>query len=186
MGESVAGMRPYRVEYVQLRGWEADVVGLWLAENEEWLLLKYIPADYVVDGFVLIAKQHITARKPGKGRTQKELVLKLKGIKTELPSNFEFSDTPQLLRWTEHHCGLVHFMEEERSAFLGWINEMDVVHFWIDTLEPNGTMAAREPDELPFVFNEIQLIIFNDDYSQSLRLLWQHKSNQRLLNPSDN
>ena len=178
-------MRPYKVEYVQLRSWNADITGLWLAENEDWLLLRYIPVDYQVDGFVLIAKHHIATREPGKGRKQTELLLKLKGVKAELPLGFKLLDTAELLRWTERQYGLIHFMEEEKSAFLGWINQMDVVHFWIDTLEPNGTLAAREPDELPFVLNEIQLIVF-DDYSQSLKLLWQHKNDRSLLKPSDN
>lgn len=179
-------MRPYRVEYVQLRGWQADVTGLWLAENEDWLLLRYIPVDYVVDGFVLLAKQHITSRKPQKGRKQTEQILRLKGVQQVLPPDFGFSDTPSLLRWTQERYGLVHFMEEESSAYFGWLNEADLVHFWLDTLDPNATVVAREEDEPPFVFGEIRLIFFNDDYSQSLKLLWQHKSRQHPLLTSDN
>lgn len=53
---------------MQLAGWETDQVGLWLAENEEWLLLRQIPVDYVVDGYLLLAKAHIISRKPAKYR----------------------------------------------------------------------------------------------------------------------
>ncbi|GAB3287449.1 hypothetical protein [Hymenobacter tenuis] len=179
-------MKNYQVEYVQLEGWDADLTGLWLAENEDWLLLRFIPCDYQVDGYVLVAKQHIETRIPRKGRMQTEQVLKLKGVKAEAPLNFEFTGVADLLRWTEKQYGLVHFMEEEQSAFLGWINEVDPVHFWIDTLEPKGTLAAREPDECPFELSEIRVIVFDDDYSQSLKLLWQHKSKLDLLRTSDN
>lgn len=112
-------MKSYAVENVQLKGWEADIAGLWLDENDDWLLLHNIPADYQVDGYVLIAKHHIATRIPKKGRKQTEQVLKLKGIKAEVPSNFKFTNTAGLLHWTEQQYGLIHFMEEEQSTFLG-------------------------------------------------------------------
>lgn len=62
----------YRVEYVQLAGWENDAVGLWVAENDEWLLLRHISVDYLVDGYVLLAKAHILGRRPGEHRRQVE------------------------------------------------------------------------------------------------------------------
>ncbi|RSK51332.1 hypothetical protein [Hymenobacter rigui] len=179
-------MRPYQVEYVQLHGWDAEIVGLWLAENEEWLLLHYIPVDYVVDGYVLISKAHIATRIPNKSQQQAELVLRLKGVKQDLPSDFRFADTLSLLRWTEQQYGLVHFVEEEDSTYLGWLNEADVVHFWIDTLEPNGTKDIREENEKPFAFHEIRLIVFGDDYSQSMKLLWQHHCNHELWETGNN
>ena len=180
-------MRSYRVEYIELTGWkETSVSGLWLAENEEWLLLHHIPVDYIVDGYVLVSKRHIRNRRAKKGHKKFELVLKLKGIKPEIPFEFSFSDTIGLLRWVESKFGLIHFMHDEETAFLGWLNEADMVHFWIDTLEPNGTVDAREPEEMPFVISEVCLISFADDYSESLKLLWQHKSRQKFSKPSDN
>ena len=189
MGKGEVRMRNYKVEYIELNGWdETSVSGLWLAENDEWLLLHHIPVDYIIDGYVLIAKQHIRSRRAKKKHKEFELVLQLKGVKPEVPLGFSFSNTIGLLRWVESTYGLIHFMEvaEEESAFLGWLNEADVVHFWIDTLEPNGTVAAREQEEMPFVISEVCLISFADDYSESLKLLWQHKSRQKLLKPSNN
>ncbi len=149
-------------------------------------MLHYIPVDYIVDGYVLVAKSHIATRAPSKGKQQTELVLRLKGIKQDLPLGFRFADTLPLLRWTEGQYGLVHFVEEENSTFLGWLNEADAVHFWIDTLEPNGTRDTRDENEQPFAFHEIRLIVFGDDYSQSMKLLWQHHSNHELGKTSNN
>lgn len=178
-------MKPYRVEYVQLAGWEKDVTGLWLAEDEDWLLLNYIPCDYELDGYVLLAKHQIVGRKPKKGRKQVEQVLKLKGVQALVPARFSFSDTMGLLGWAEKEYGVIEFMDEEESAFLGWLDEADSVHFWIDSLEPNGTRDARNPDEKPFVIGEVQVIRFASDYARSLLLLWQHKQKQ-LPKPSEN
>ena len=131
-------MKPYRVEYVQLAGWKADVVGLWLAENEDWLLLRQIPVDYVVDGYVLLAKEHIVSREPKRGRKQVEQVLRLKNVKAELPPNFAFQKTVEMLRWVEQQHGLIEFTDQEDCAFFGWINEAGPVHFWIDSLTPKA------------------------------------------------
>jgi hypothetical protein len=179
-------MKPYRVEYVQLTGWETDQVGLWIAENEDWLLLRHIPVDYVVDGYVLLAKNHIASRKPGKGRKLVEQILKLKGVKAEIPPEFGFQNTVDTLRWVEHQYGLVEFANEEESIFLGWLRKADAVHIWIDFLTPKGTVDASDGEESPFVISEIQFVRFDTDYSNSLKLLWQHKQRRKLLKLSDN
>jgi hypothetical protein len=179
-------MKPYRVEYVQLAGWEADEVGLWVAENEDWLLLKHIPADYVVDGYALIVKAHIVSRKSHRNRKQVEQVLKLKGIQPEMPLNFAFLALVEMMRWVEQQYGLVEFTDEEECTFFGWVNEVDAVHLWMDTLSPNCMVRVRDNGNPPFVLSAIQLLRFDTDYFNSLKLLWQHKSRQKLLKPSDN
>ena len=179
-------MRPYRVEYVQLNGWESTLNGLWLAENAEWLLLRYVPVDYVVDGYVLVAKAHIAARGSEKKHRQVAQVLKLKGVKAAVPLAFQFAGLLETFRWLEQRYGLLHFYEEEQCAILGWVNEADAVHFWLDSLEPTGLVAAREPDEPPFEIAAVQVVCFADDYSESLKLLWRHKQGSNLLKTSDN
>ena len=178
-------MKPYRVEYVQIAGWETDQVGLWVAENEDWLLLRHIPVDYVVDGYVLLAKGHIVSRKPGKGRKLVEQVLRLKGIKAEIPPTFEFRGTVETLRWVEYRYGLVEFKDDEESIFFGWIDKADTVHFWSAMLWANGTTQLAE-DTKPFVISALQIISFDSDYFNSMKLLWQHKQRRKLLKPSDN
>ncbi|MBH8559653.1 hypothetical protein [Hymenobacter negativus] len=179
-------MKPYRVEYVQLAGWETDEVGLWLAENDDWLLLRAIPNDYRIDGYVLLVKEHIVSRKPHRDRKQVEQVLKLKGVQPTLPSNFAFLELVDMMRWVEQHYGLVEFTDEEECTFFGWVNEADAVHLWMDTFSPNCTVRVRDNGNPPFVLSEIQLLRFDTDYSNSLKLLWQHKSCQKLLKPSVN
>jgi hypothetical protein len=174
------------VEYVQLAGWEIDQVGLWLAENEEWLLLRQIPVDYVVDGYLLLAKAHIISRKPAKYRVQTEQILKLKGIKAEAPVGFQLSDTIEMLRWIEQHYGLFEFADEEETIFLGWVSKADPVHFWIDFLTPRGTLDASDEEDKPFLISEVQFIRFDTDYANFLKLLWQHKQRLKLRKPSDN
>jgi len=179
-------MKPYRVEYVQLAGWETDRVGLWLAENEDWLLLRHIPVDYVIDGYVLLAKSHIISRKPTKYRTQTEQILKLKGIKAEVPAGFEFSGTLEMMHWVAQRYGLIEFAEEEESTFFGWLRTADAVHFRVDLLTAKGTLDVSDGQEEPFLISGVQVISFDTDYFNSLKLLWHHKQRLVLRKPSDN
>ena len=59
-------------------------------------------------------------------------------------------------------------------------------HLWFNSLEPDGTLALSSGDDDPFVISKIQFLRFDTDYINSLKLLWQHKSRQNLLKPSDN
>lgn len=179
-------MKPYRVEYVQLAGWEVDVVGLWVAENDDWLLLRSIPADYVVDGYVLLAKQHIAGRKPKRSRERVEQVLKLKGVEADAPEGFAFYDVVGMLQWIEQRYGLVEFADEEDSMFLGWIRKVDTVHLWFDMLEADGTVSLNSTREQDVVIEEVQLIYFDTDYFNSIKLLWQHTAQSKFMKPSDN
>ena len=179
-------MKPYRVEYVQLAGWQADVVGLWAAENDDWLLLRSIPADFVVDGYVLLAKQHIASRKPKHRRNQVEQILKLKGIEAEVPPGFAFCDVVGMLQWVEGRYGLIEFADEEESMFLGWIRRVDAVHFWLDILTDDGTVSLNSTWEQAFVITEIQAIYFDTDYFNSIKMYWQHMEQSKFTKPSDN
>ena len=179
-------MRPYRIEYVRLAGWETDKVGLWVAENDEWLLLRHIVVDYLVDGYVLLAKAHIVSRKPGRHREQLEQVLRLKNVKAEAPAGFKFRNPTKMLRWVEQQYGLVEFKDEEESAFLGWVQKADPVHFWLNFLNVDGTVDVSDGEDKPFVLSEIQIISFDSDYFRSMKLLWQHRQQHQLLKPSQN
>lgn len=48
-----------RVERFEIQDWEEPQTVLLLAENEEWVLVKHIPVDFVVDGYKLYKKQFI-------------------------------------------------------------------------------------------------------------------------------
>ena len=39
-----------KIEAFKIKGWSVKETGLVVAENEDWLLVKHIPIDYVVDG----------------------------------------------------------------------------------------------------------------------------------------
>ena len=48
-----------KVETYKIKGWREKETGLLIAENEEWVLVKHIPVDYMVDGYKLYQKKFI-------------------------------------------------------------------------------------------------------------------------------
>ena len=60
-----------KVETYRVTGWEDVERGLIVAENDEWLLVKHIPIDYIVDGYKLYRKAFIASRESGKAAKKK-------------------------------------------------------------------------------------------------------------------
>ncbi len=166
-------MSAYRVEYVKVTGWDDEVVGLWLAESAEWLLLRLVPVDYVVDGYVLVAKRHIESRGPRRKNNRLERVLELKEIETTPPPGLALAgaSTAELLKWVESEYEMVHFSDEdEGSAFFGWVRNATATKFHLEDLAPTGKVDRQ--CQLTFAFADLRLIAFESDYFNSLKLLW--------------
>ncbi|MDQ1855449.1 hypothetical protein [Chryseobacterium sp. WLY505] len=51
--------------------------------SDDWCYIKYIPVDYVVDGFVLISRRHIKNIQRSDKYDFKENILRLKGAIAE-------------------------------------------------------------------------------------------------------
>ena len=133
-------MKSYRVEYVQLADFENYIVGLWLAENNDWILMRHLPVDYVVDGYILVAKVHIVERGVDQKRQQIARVLRLKGITIEIPEGFAFSNVVDMLSWIEQRHKLFQVQDEEDTCFCGQLRDSDETHFRINSLSPRAVL----------------------------------------------
>ena len=167
-------MKPYRVEYVEFANWEEYTVGLLLAENDEWLLMRKLPVDYVVDGYILVAKAHIVARGVDQKRRQIARVLKLKGVTSEVPKGFSFGNTVDMLRWIEQKYKIFQVQDEEETLFCGQFRDSDETHYRINSLSPRAELNLDY--DMWFNFSELITVEFDTDYLNSLLLLWQDKA----------
>lgn len=169
----------YKVETYEIEGWEDAETGLLISENKDWILVKHIPVDYVIDGYRLYKKEFITKRQPAKKAEQIEKVLELKGIKVEQPNNFEFADTLNLLKWCEAEFGLFEFQDEDDTElFYGKINSVDGNELVIDMIHSDATI---EPEyEYDFALDEIRVITFLTDYFISIQLLMNYRQEKKI------
>ena len=160
-----------RVERFEIQDWEEPQTGLLLAENEEWVLVKHIPVDFVVDGYKLYKKQFILSRSNGAEEQLIARVLKLKNETTALPERFEFQATADVLRWSQREFDLFEFQDEdETELFYGRINRLEKSDLIIDMVLSDGTLELDY--DIVFNIDAIRAITFGSDYFNSIRLLY--------------
>lgn len=160
-----------RVETILLVGWENPEMGVVITENEEWLLMKHIPVDYLVDGYKIYKKEFITKREHGTDEQKIAYVLGLKGCMDNAPDEFIFSDSTGLLLWVEKYYGLFEFQDDEESMLIyGKIKKIYTEYFLIDFINSDGIIDHFY--DYPFKCNQVRVITFGSDYHQSIRLLW--------------
>lgn len=161
-----------KVETFIIKDWEDAETGLIIEENEEWVLMKHIPVDYLIDGYKLIRKSAIEERVHSSIETNIERVLKLKKINTNKPANFKFGDTLSLLKWTEANYEILEFQDDSESELIyGKLKRVEGDDFTIDFINADGTVDPLFDYE--FSLEAIRIIAFDSDYHQSIRLLYQ-------------
>lgn len=166
-----------KVETFKIKSWKEEETGLVVAENDDWILVKYIPTDYAVDGYKLYRKKFVKKRVSNEIEAQIARVLKLKKVNTDLPDGFEFTNVIDTLKWVETRYGLFEFQEKkEIELFYGKINQHQKNIFVIDMIMEDGKIE-RDFD-YDFSTKSIRAISFESDYFESIRLLM----NDELLN----
>lgn len=159
-----------KVESYKIKGWRDKETGLLIAENEDWILVKHIPVDYLVDGYKLFQKKFIKKRISGASEEQIAKVLELKKVKEILPKGFQFESAFDTLKWVEKTYGLFEFQDkEETDLFYGRLNQIENDYFIIDMVTADGIIEKEY--EYDFSINKIRAITFESDYFNSIRLL---------------
>ena len=159
-----------KVESYKIKGWKDKETGVLISENEDWILVNHIPADYALDGFKLYRKKFVKKRISGTSEKQIERVLNLKNQKTPELKDFEFNDVLATLKWSEKKYGLFEFKDkEETELFYGKINRTEKDILIIDMIKSNGQIEFDFDFE--FSLKKIRSITFETDYFESVRLL---------------
>lgn len=159
-----------KVETYTIRGWKEKETGLLVSENEDWILVKHIPADYVVDGYRLYRKKFIKKRKTKNQEKLITRVLELKKTSISKPENFVFGSVTEILEWSEKTYGLFEFQDNKESElFYGKINHLENDILVIDMIKSNGKIEKEY--DFDFMLSKIRAITFESDYFESIRLL---------------
>lgn len=159
-----------RVESFEINGWEEPETGIILSENDQWVLTANI-FDYIIDGYKLYSKKHITDRLHTNEEERIEKVLQLKNFMPKLPEGFEFSGVMQTLQNMENRYGIFEFQDDEQTElFYGRINKADNKNLVIDFIRSDGSVDNDFDEE--FDLDEIRSISFESSYFEAIRLLW--------------
>ena len=160
-----------RVETLYIQDFEDPEIGMLIDENDEWILVKHIPVDYVIDGYKIYRKKFIEDRINGENEQKIEKVLKLKKIDVDKPKGFEFNNTIGLLEWVEKKYGIFEFQDLDGSEVAyGKINEMNDGLLTIDFVDADGNVEVAY--DYQYLVDDIRIITFETDYHTSIVLLY--------------
>ena len=159
-----------RIENYQFKNWQETERGVLLDENEDWILIKSIPVDFLVDGYKLLKKEHIENREENLDFSLNK-VLELKKLNFEKPKGFKFMEAIGFLEWAQDEYGCFEFQDEvEDELFYGIIKKSNKKSFYIDSIKSDGTIDVNFDAE--FFLDELRVISFESDYFNSIRLLY--------------
>jgi|JI81BgreenRNA_FD_contig_123_79890_length_2861_multi_4_in_0_out_2_2 hypothetical protein len=154
--------------------------GVVLAESPNWVLIQALPLDYILDGFKVLNKNEIAKRERDTETYQLERVLRLKKYEPQIPKNFTFGTTQEIMKWVESNYEIVGFQDDvEGETFFGKIREIKLEEdtFFISTIDPQGLFDSEF--EYEFSFDSVRIISFDDDYFNAIKLLWKDNINDR-------
>ncbi|WP_147239393.1 hypothetical protein [Tenacibaculum sp. E3R01] len=168
-----------KVESYKIKGWKEKETGLFISENEDWILVNHIPNDYALDGFKLYRKKFVKKRVSESPEKQIEKVLRLKNIQIPELKNFTFNDVLETLKWSEKKYGQFEFQDKkEDELFYGKINRTDNDLLIIDMIKSNGQVELNYDFE--FKLGKIRSITFETDYFESIRVLFLDEAKNNL------
>jgi hypothetical protein len=160
-----------KVESFQAEGWEEPEMGLIITENDEWILVKHLPAEYVVDGYKLYRKRFLKSRMAGEDEKKVARVLQLKKVDVTAPAGFKLGPVLDMLRWIEGHFGLFELQDQEESElYYGRIHKESDGLVILEMIDADGHGEVDE--DYDHVLEQIATIAFGSDYLYSLNLLW--------------
>jgi len=159
-----------KVETFKIDNWEKNQTGLVVAEDKNWVLVRHIPSDYVVDGYKLYQKKHIKKRINGESEQKVAKVLKLRKVKAKAPKGFKFKKMPKMLKWVEEKYGFFEFQDDiQTELFYGTIRKIKKNKLQIDFINSDGQVEKNFT--FPFNLKKIRNISFDTDYFRAIDLL---------------
>lgn len=145
------------------------VIGIVLAYNEDWLLIKSNPVDYIIDGYQLIKIDKISTVERDENILFIEEVLKAKHVDFYSKPIVLKDNIFQTLMDIDRKYGAVgvEFKDEDECYIGKYMESEDGEYFAFEELADNGEWQ-EEIEE--FRISKVYSIDFDGDYIQSLLL----------------
>ncbi|MDW9380142.1 hypothetical protein [Chryseobacterium sp. JV558] len=149
--------------------------GILVDISDNWCYIKYIPVDYVVDGFVLISRRYVKSIERSDDHNFKENILRLKGAITAKSIELNIDDSIRLLSDMKSKVELIQIeLKYPDKCYIGKIDLVKEHSFKARLLSPKANWLLVES----FLYKEIRAIYFDNDYVNSLQLVLSPISNQ--------
>lgn len=148
--------------------------GYLLDFNSEWVLLKYNPNDYEMDGYIVLRDKDITHYKRDSKDRFTEKILNLKGHKPKRNEKIPIADINTIVNYLSDKFGAFQFdMRSNTLCWLGKVKKITGQTLDLHNLTPRGKWNNKMK---PFPMGNIRTILFDTDYINSLMLIGRKKS----------
>jgi hypothetical protein len=142
--------------------------GFLIDYSDDWILLKNNPADFQIDGFVILKNKNIEAVHRDQDLAFTEKVIRLKGLKTNADDIIPIRDLASIVNYISSKYGIFQMEKKSaKSAYLGKLLSLTDEELTIDFLDIKGQFGG----ELSFNPEKIRVIEFDTDYINSLKLV---------------
>lgn len=142
--------------------------GFLIDYNEDWILLRNNPVDYILDGFVILKNINIESIIREEKEVFTERVIRLKGLKCNSEEIIPIQSLSSILNCLSSKFEIFQIAKKsDKTVYLGKLVEVNDTELIIDFLEPKGKFGG----EMSFNPNKIRAIEFDTDYINSLKLI---------------
>lgn len=158
-------METFKLYTISIKGFKDNIKGIVLKDSEEWVMLKGLFTDYMLDGIYFINKKYILLANRGKNEIFTEEVLKASG-----KWNFIYDEniplsTDLLFPWLKDTQQVFQFFQrDDLACYIGKIQRLLQKTFYLKYINPEGIWE----EEMLFHISPIKCIEIDTDYVSSL------------------
>lgn len=164
-----------KIVHIKLRGRSEKKEGILIGIGKNWLMVIHIPVDYVIDGFALINKKHITKIIHTEREIFQKAVIDSKDILPHQYPNLNLDTDDELFISLQQKYKVIMFDEHnDRILYIGEIKKINEKSFRILPLSPRAKWLEYE-DSHPY--SAIRVLNIECDYINSL-LAYNRKESQ--------
>jgi hypothetical protein len=151
---------------IQLKGRKDVLSGILISFGLEWVLLKYNPVDYVLDGYLLIRRKFIRDIIRGENEIFNESVIHQKWTVAKFDKTHpKLDEITDVLYFLLQYETVIQFdFYDDSICYIGEIKKLYFKTIRIRGLDPKGNWE----DESSFQIERIRTIQFDNDYINSL------------------
>ena len=155
---------------VKINRYPNTISGVYLYENEEFVVMLNNPVDYVIDGIYFINKNYIKNIETDQDIISNKILLHKASLYNT--DNMNFSNLKKILQYLLNKQQLIEFYLDKQSyTLIGRIISVDNKVIKVNLVDTQSSFLKKEK----ISYNKIRVLAINTDYVDALEWYSKHK-----------
>lgn len=156
-----------KVVSIELKN-KTELQGIMLDYGNEWICIKNIPLDYILDGYALIHRKYILNVEMNDSDLFKEKILKIKKTSFKYDINLNLNQSEALISYLLEQKDYIRIeLKNSDISYVGRITQAREKSMRVHLFSHRAKWLKEET----FIYNEIRVLYYDEDYVKSLKLL---------------